>query len=424
MAGNQTVASSAIVDSRPPPQPVGDAPKDHGTMAMQAGGGSARVQYVRATDLPASHPPGDGHIGPWEKILSFFGIRKPAPVHDRPHIPDRRPGPDQALPERRVEAVPVKYEPLPSAGTKPATPFPILKLPHELLCEVMARVPAIDRHIFRGNAPLGTTCKAFYAAINDVSAMALHRDEDDIARRIAGMRSGWQVPLMIDALFNAKPTVREWGLRVVIRMAAGMSVTGRRDTFLAVLQHAKTHSTLWEFELMRHLARSLPDTDNELLSRLTERVLQTDARCDEEYLARARVLAQLAQRISPNDLPGTVRRWESIYKAVSANPRHEDVLAVRGLRAGFDHLSSDTFNCKFSVESEGTLLCRLIWLYRAVDSLQSKQYMAACTEDELALLPPPEPLPGTVKKPDPLRAYSDIMVRPIPKIDRLPSYFM
>lgn len=193
---------------------------------------------------------------------------------------------------------------------------------------------------------------------------------------------------------------------------------------MAVLQRAKNHSTLWELEVMRHLALSLPDTDNELLSLLVERALRTDTEGDEEYLAKARVLAQLAQRISPNDLPGTVRRWESIYKAVSANHRHEDVLTVLGLRAGFDHLSSDTFNCKFNVESEGMLLCRLIWLYRAVESLQSKQYMAACTKEELTPRPPPEPLPGTVKKPDPLRAYSDIMVGPITKIDRLPSHIL
>ncbi|MCG5261220.1 F-box domain-containing protein [Cupriavidus gilardii] len=430
MAGNQTVASSAIVDSRPPPQPVGDAPKDHGTMAMQAGGCSARVQYVRATDLPASHSPGDGHIGPWEKILSFFGIRKPAPVHDRPqipdrpHIPDRRHGPDQALPEHRVEAVPVEYTPPPPAETKPATPFPILKLPFELLCEVIARVPAADRHFFRGNTTLGTTCKAFHAAINAVSNMEPHRADDAIARRISGMMWGSQIPPTIEELAKAKPSVREWALQAVMIMATGMSVTGRRDTMMLVLQRARKQSALWELELMRHLARWLPDTDSELLTLLTERVLRHDAKSDDEHLAKARVLAQLAQRISPNDLPGTVRRWESIYKAVSDHPRHEDVLTVRGLRAAFDHLTSDTFNCKFSVESEGTLLCKLIWLYRAVDSLRSKEYMAACTEGELALRRPPEPLPGTVKKPDPLRAYSSIMTRPIPRIDRLPSHIM
>ncbi len=415
MAGNHTVASSAIVDSRPPPHSGVDAPRDHGTMAVQAGGHSARIQYVRATD---------GQAGPWEKVLSFFGIRKPAPHHDRPLRVESRPGTEQPPREDRIERTEVRSD-LPSpAKAKTPAPFPVLDLPFELLCEVMARVPAGDRHFFRGDAPLGTTCKAFHSAINAVSAMEQHRDSDAIARRVAGMRRGGHVPPMIEELVNAKPAAREWALKAVVLMAGGMSVAGRRETMMAVLERAKQRSTLWEFELMRHLARWLPDTDNELLSLLTERALRRDAQSDDEHLAKARVLAQLAQRISPNDLPGTVRRWESIYEAVSAQRRPQDVLAVRGLRAGFDHLSSDTFNCKFNVDSEGMLLCNLIWLYRVVDSVQSKQYMAACSADELVLRQPPKPLPGTVKPRDPLRAYSSIMTRPIPKIDHLPSHIM
>ena len=429
MAGTHTVASSAIVDSRPPPHSGGYTPRDHGTMAVQAGGSSARIQYVRAAEGPPAHPAHparDGQPGPWDKVLSFFGIRKLAPLHDRPHVTDRQAGPDSAPPEHRVEAAPVKGNPppAPTAETKPATPFPILKLPFELLCEVMARVPAGDRHFFRGDAPLGTTCKAFYNAINAVSAMPQHRDSDVIARRVAGMKWSNQVVPIIDALINAKPSSREWALPAVVRMTCEMSTAGRRDMVVMALNRAKEHSAQWELELMRHLARWLPDTDSELLTLLTDRTLRHDPQDDEERLSKARVLAQLAQRISPNDLPGTVRRWESIYKAVSAHPRPQDVLTVRGLRAGFDHLSSDTFNCKFNVESEGMLLCRLIWLYRAVETLQSKQYMAACSADELVLRKPPKPLPGTVKPPDPLRAYSSIMTRPIPRVDRLPSHIM
>lgn len=423
MAGTHSVASSAIVDSRPPPHSSADVPSDHGTMAVQAGGSSARIQYVRATDGPLAHRGGDGKAGPWDKFLSFFGIRKPAPNHDRPHSAESWPASERPPIEDRIETTAVKSDASP-AKTESATPFPILKLPFELLCEVMARVPAGERHFFRGDAPLGTTCKAFHAAINSVSAMAQHRDSDAIARRVAGMKWSNQVVPMIDALVNAKPSAREWALPALIRMTCEMSPMGRRDMVMMALNRAKEHSAQWELELMRHLARWLPDTDSELLTLLTDRVLRRDAADHDEHLSKARVLAQLAQRISPNDLPGTVRRWESIYKAVSAHPRDEDVLTVRGLRAGFDHLSSDTFNCKFSVESEGMLLCKLIWLYRAVDSLQSKQYMAACSADELVLRNPPKPLPGTVKPPDPLRAYSSIMTRPIPRIDRLPSHIM
>lgn len=429
MAGTHTVASSAIVDSRPPPHSGAQAPRDHGTMAVQAGGSSARIQYVRAADgppvppVPRVYPARDGQAGPWDKVLSFFGIRKPAPNHDRPHSTDGRAGSDKPPGESRVETTAVKSA-TPPAKAESAPPFPILKLPFELLCEVMARVPAGDRHFFRGDAPLGTTCKAFHNAINAVSAMPQHRDSDVIARRVAGMKWSNQVVPMVDALVNAKPSTREWALPAVIRMTCEMSVAGRRDMVTMALNRAKQHSAQWEFELMRHLARWLPDTDSELLTLLADRALRHDPKDDDERLSKARVLAQLAQRISPNDLPGTVRRWESIYKAVSAHPYPEDVLTVRGLRAGFDHLSSDTFNCKFSVESEGMLLCRLIWLYRAVDSVHSKQYMAACNEDELVLRKPPKPLPGTVKPPDPMRAYSSVTTRPIPRIDRLPSHIM
>lgn len=423
MAGNQTVASSAIVDSRPPPQPVGDAPRDHGTMAMQAGGCSARVQYVRATDLPSTHSAGNGHIGPWEKILSFFGIRKPAPLPDRPPIADRQPGPDKALAEHRVEAAPVKDNSPPAAETKPATPFPILKLPHELLCEVMARVPAGDRHFVRTNAPLATTCKAFHAAIDAVSVMAEHRDDDAVARRIAGMKWSHQVEPMIDALVHAKAPTREWALPAVIRMTCGMSVSGRHKMVMAVLARAKERSALWALELTRHFARWLPDTDSDLLTELANRVIAHDAENSDERLAKARALAQLAQRISPNDIPGTVRRWESIYKAVSDNPCPEDILTVDALTFGFDHLR-DTFKCKFNVDSSGMLVCKLIWLSRAVASVESKQYMAACTADELLPRKPPKPLPGTVAPHDPLRAFSSIMARPISRIDPLPSHFM
>ena len=422
MAGTHTVASSAIVDSRPPPHPGVDTPRDHGTMAVQAGGNSARIQYVRAADGPPAHQGGDGKAGPWDKVLSFFGIRKPAPHHDRPHIADSRPA-DRPPVENRVETTVVQSAP-PPAKPESATPFPILMLPFELLCEVMARVPHDERHFFRRDASLGTTCRKFHDAIAAVAKMPRYRDDDALARRMAGMRWASQLVPMIDTIANAKASTREWALAAVVRMAGGMSAAGRRAIVLAILQRAKDRSTLWALELMRHLAMRLPDSDGELLSILTDRAIQIDAQSDDEHLAKARVLAQLAQRISPDDLPGTVRRWESIYKAVSAHPRNEDVLTVRGLRAGFDHLSSDTFNCKFNVESEGMLLCRLIWLYRAVDSLQSRQYEAACTAEELVPREPPKPLPGTVKPPDPWRAYSSIMDRPIPKIDRLPSHIM
>lgn len=423
MAGTHTVASSAIVDSRPPPHSGAEAPRDHGTMAVQAGGSSARIQYVRVSDGHPTHPARDGQAGPLDRVLSFFGIRKPAPNRDRPHSADCRPGSEKPPGQDRIEMTAVKSDP-PPAKPESATPFPILKLPFALLCEVMARVPPGDRHFLRGNAPLATTCKAFHNAINAVSAMPQHRDSEAIARRVAGMKWSNQVVPMVDALVNAKPSVRDWALPAVIRMTCEMSAVGRRDMVTMALDRAKEHSAQWELEVMRHLARWLPDTDSELLTLLTDRALRHEPEGHEERLSKARVLAQLAQRISPNDLPGTVRRWESIYKAVSADPRHEDVLTVRGLRAGFDYLSSDAFNCKFSVESEGMLLCRLIWLYRAVDSGQSKQYMAACSADELVPRTPPRLLPGTVKPPDPLRAYSGITTRAIPRIDRLPTHIM
>jgi hypothetical protein len=353
--------------------------------------------------------------------LSFFGVRKAAPTHKRPPSVELHPVPAKPPRQDRVETDVIK--PAPTVALKPAKPFPFLDLPFELLCEVMARVPPGPRHLPYGGSPLATTCRAFHAAIKAVSTMPPYRDDDAIARRVVGMRTGDQVQPMIDSLVDAKPAMREWAVATVTVMTAGMPESARRDEMIAVLDRAKEHSSLWELELVRHLARWLPDTDSTLLSLLTDRAIQFDAQTDDEHLGKARALAQLAQRISPNDLPGTVRRWESIFTLVSTHPRIEDILTLRGLEAGFDHLRN-TFQCKFNVDSGGMLLCRLIQLYRVVDSLEAKRFMAACTAGELALRQPPTPLPGTVKPHDPMRAFTSIMVRPIPTVGPLPSHLM
>lgn len=420
MSGNHPVASSDPVVSSPQPPRGSDVQTNRGTMAVQAGGHSADIEYLPFPERPPSRPASEDRSGPWNAILSFFGVRKAPPLPKRPPSVELQSGPSKpARQERHDTPPPIEA---PAFAAKPVQPFPFLELPFELLCEVIGRVPAGQRHSFRGDSPLGTTCKAFHAAINTLSTMPLHRDDDAIARRVAGMKWGSQVAPTIEQLANAQPLMREWALPTIIVMTSGMMAKTRLETVVATLNRAGKQSSLWEFELLRHLARWVPDTDNELLGLLTDRTLQIEAKNGQEHLAKARVLAQLSQRISPNDIPGTVRRWESIYIAVSARPRKEDILTLRGLRAGYRHLS-DTFQCQFNVDSEGMLLCRLIQLNRKVDSLEAAQFMAACTERELELLPPPTPLPGTVKAPDPLRAIS-IMVRPIPQVHRLPSHIM
>ncbi|MFC4435115.1 hypothetical protein [Cupriavidus respiraculi] len=394
---------------------------NRGTMAVQAGGRSADIEYLPFPERPPSRPASEDRSGPWNAILSFFGVRKAPPLPKRPPSVELQSGPSKPARQERNQAALVIA---PSASDiKPVQPFPFLDLPFELLCEVIARVPPGQRHLFYDGSPLGTTCKAFYAAVSAVSAMPDYRDDDVIARRVVGMRRSTQVQPMLDAIVNAAPGIREWAAATVVLMTAGMPEIARRSQLTTALDRARNHSSLWEFELMRHLAWWIPDTDSELFSLLTIRALQFEPKSEDEYLAKARVLAQLAQRISPNDLAGTVRRWESIYQSVVARPRNEDVLTVTGLRTGFNHLS-DIFQCKFSVDSEGMLLCKLIRLYRTVDSLQTKKFMAACNPEELHPRVPPTPLPGTVKPQDPMRALSSFTVRPIPTVHRLPSHIM
>lgn len=419
MAGNHPVTSCGLAVSSPPPRMGTDVQGNHGSMAVQAGGNAVGVEYVLPEGEPPTHPSREGRSGPWEAILSFFGVRKAAPAHKRPASLELQPNFNMPPTQEQVEAIAVEAVPIFEA--EPTNPFPFLELPFELLCEVIARVPADARHLHRGGAPLGTTCKAFHAAISSVSTMAPYRDEDFIARRVIGMTQGGQVQPMIASLVNATPRVREWALSGIVAMTGGMTEMGRRTQLTGALDNAMQHSSMWGLEVMRHLARKLPDTDSDLLALLVDRAVQFNAQNDDESLAKARVLAQLAQRISPNDLAGTLRRWELMYQSVLAHPQDVDVLTVRGLRAGFDHLTC-TFRCDFNVESRGMLLCRLLSLYRQVDSPQTARFMAACTNEELRLRQPPEPLPGTVKPHDPMRAYSSIMARPIPTIERLPSH--
>ncbi|MBO4123556.1 F-box protein [Cupriavidus gilardii] len=308
-------------------------------------------------------------------------------------------------------------------AAKVTKPFPFLELPFELLCEVMARIPAGDRHFYRRGSQLATTCTRFRQALKAVSEMPAYREEDAVARRIAGIRWLTEVAAMVDDLANARPDIREWALRSLIPMTCSTSVQDRQKLVANVLQNARKRSALWELEVMRHLARHLPHTDSDTLTRLTELAVKHVPANKEERFARTRVLAQLAQRISPNDVPGSVRRWESIYQLVSTNLAYEDYLTLRGLTAGYDHLCQK-FRCKFNLGHPTDILMNILKWKAMVGGEESDPYIAACPAEELAFIPPPEPLPGTVVAPDPLRAYSSIMAKPIRRTDPLPAHLL
>lgn len=419
MSGNHPVASSDPVVSSPQPPMGSDVQTNRGAMAVQAGGHSADIEYLPFPERPPSRPASEDRSGPWNAILSFFGVRKAPPLPKRPPSVELQSGPSKPARQDPGEATAAVVVHVPEP--KPTQPFPFLDLPFEMLCEVIERVPVEKRHLCYGESPLGTTCKAFHAAITAVSQMPQYRDDDAVVRRVVGMRTSAQIPSAMGLFISATPRIRQWATATVINMASDIPESARRHELVAALRRASEHSKLWELELMRNIAMSLPDNDSELMTMLTEHVLALEAKTHDEYLAKARVLAQLSQRISPNDVSGSVRRWESIFTAVWSHPRREDILTTRGLQAGFDHLSN-TFRVKFNIESSGVLLCRLIELHQAVYSLDADKFMASCSEEELRLRPPPTPLPGTVKPHDPMRAYSSIMVRPIPQVDRLPSH--
>ncbi len=420
MAGTRITGSSTIVASRPPDHRP-NAPGNRGTMGMQPNGNPAHIQFVSTSERVRGSLDLQPRAGAWDAVLAFFGIRKAPPMPKRPASEEARPDPAKLARENATDLVPVNSEPVP---VEPAKPFPILDLPFELLCEVIAHLPPGSRHFLLDDAgPLGSTCKAFHAAVEAVANSDKHRDEDAVARRIGGIRWQRQITPMLDELPNARPSIREWAVRTLVTMTNVVSAGARLKWMVGALERAKAHSSLWELEVMRHLARHLPHTDTAALNLLTERAVQWVPANDEERFARTRVLAQLAQRISPNDLPGSVRRWESIYQLFATAPdlRYEDYLTLRGLEAGLANLKQ-RFRCSFNVGHPTGLLLSMLRLIKRVDRREADPYLAACTAAELERIAPPEPLPGTVPPPNPLRAYSSIMVRKVPRAERLPSH--
>lgn len=419
MSGNHPVASSDPVVSSPQPPMGSDVQTNRGAMAVQAGGHSADIEYLPYPERPPSRPASEDRSGPWNAILSFFGVRKAPPQPKRPPSVELQSGPSKPARQDPGEATAAVVVHVPEP--KPTQPFPFLDLPFEMLCEVIERVPVEKRHLCYGESPLGTTCKAFHAAITAVSQMPQYRDDDAVVRRVVGMRTSAQIPSAMGLFISATPRIRQWATATVINMASDIPESARRHELVAALRRASEHSKLWELELMRNIAMSLPDNDSELMTMLTEHVLALEATGTDEHLARARVLAQLGQRISPTDVSGTVRRWESIFTAVSTQPRKEYVMTVRCLDAAFEHLS-DMYQCHFHIGSVGNLAGRLFQLARDVHSPDAERFFAACTSQELERRQPPKPLPGTVTPRDPLRSFSRIMVRPIPQVERLPSH--
>jgi len=386
------------------------------TLQPDGNGNPADVQFSCASGRISVSLELQPRAGAWGAVLAFFGIKKAPPMSKRSASHEARPDPAKVAREDSGDSALVKQQP-PAA---PPKPFPILDLPFELLCEVIARLPPSGRYF---TPQLGATCKAFRAAVDAVSQQPNHREEDAIARRIEGIRWQRQIIPMLDEVANAKPSVREWAIRTLVTMTSGTSENGRRQLMDIVLERAKARSNLWEWEVMRHFARHLPHTDTEALNLLTERAVQGNPVNDDERLARIRVLAQLAQRVSPNDLPGSVRRWESIYQlvATATEIRYENYLILRGLEAGLRYLD-DKFHCNFNVGVPIGLMLSLHCLIEQVNRRETDRYIAACTGEELERIAPPQELPGTVSPSDPLRAYSSIIARPIPRADRLPSH--
>lgn len=420
MAGTTHACSSAAVDTRPPPTADANSRSHHGTMAIQAGGSAACVQYHRRTQDAAPRSPREGITGAWDAVLSFFGrLNTPSQRLKRCASSDLRVGPDKPPREDDQMYAPVQQQPRPVLPSKPATPFPVLDLPSELLCEVLVRIPPNERYLQIGGSTLATTCKAFHSALKALSMMPQYRNDDVIARRIAGMDRSDQILSMVDTVATQKPVTREWAMRTVIFMTRSMSVQGRQNLIIDVLDRARRHSDLWALELMRYFARWIPHTDSKSFDMLTKTALELDPANEEIRFARLRVLAQLAQRISPNDVPGSVRRWESIYKSMSAVPRDEDYVALRALRHGFSQLTHK-FRVKFSIGHETDLLISLLDRLSNTRGRGSDPYMAACSEEELDYLAPPEPLPGTVPPIDPMRAYEP-RSKPVPRADSLPA---
>ncbi len=419
MAGTTTACSSAA-DTRPPPTTDTNSRSHQGTMAMQAGGNALCVQYRRRMQDTTPRSPREGLTGAWDAVISFFGrINTPSQRLKRSASSDIRVGPDKPPREDDTIYALGKQEPTPVLPPKPATPFPILALPPELLCEILARISPTERYLQIDGSTLATTCKAFHAALKALSAIPPYRNDDVLARRIAGMERSDQILSTVDAIAKQRPFTREWAMRTVIFMARSMSVQGRQYLIIDVLDRARWHSELWALELMRYFARWIPDTDSQSLDMLTRTALELVPANDETRFARLRVLAQLAQRISPNDVPGTVLRWESIYQSMSAIPHDEDYVALRALRQGFGHLTQK-FRARFSIGNETNLFLSLLDGLSRTRGPGSDPYMAACSEEELDCLPPPEPWPGTVPPIDPMRAYEPV-IKPVPRADSLPA---
>ncbi|NSX02897.1 hypothetical protein [Cupriavidus gilardii] len=421
MAGTPSVLSSVVVDTRPPPEGGAVYRANRVTIAVQAGGRSARVQCHDPRSTPLSpRPSRDGITGAWGAVVSFFSRRhRPAALKRcasselRTGAEKRRPDGDTCLMARDNSTLVV---------AKFAPPLSLLDLPPELLCEVLARVPAGDRYFLFNGSPLSATCTSFHRAFNTISAMPQYREEDAIARRIAGMRGSDQVLSTTDALAMLRPPIREWAIKAIISMLRAMTADGRQSLVVDALARARQHSVSWALELMRSFARWIPHTDTASLDMLTESALQLVPSNDESRFARSRVLAQLAQRIDPDDLPGSVRRWQTIYQAMPADACDEDYVALRALRQGLSHLCND-LHAAFTIGEPTDLLISLLFRLSKTSGPGSDPYMTACSDEELDYLPPPPPIDG-MPGDEARRALRGVTAKVVPSADRLPAHII
>ncbi|UZN51065.1 hypothetical protein KZ686_22155 [Cupriavidus cauae] len=419
-----TAISPAVADNRLPFEADTIAPGNPATMAVQAGGSAVRV---RCHSLPTRQFPSrssaDRVSGAWQAVVSLLNRRNAQATMKRCASSEWPTAPDKP---RRSDGdiCPAAADPPPQAAPRQrASPSLLLELPFELLCEVLARVPAGDRYFAFGGSPLSATCRSFHLACNTISAMPQYRDEDAIARRIAGMRHSDQILSTTEALTTQPPSIREWAMKAVVSMTRAMPPEDRRCLVVEALEQARQHSESWALELMRYFARWIPYGDTPSLDMLTESAVRLVPGNDEIRFARARVLAQLAQRIDPADLPGSVRRWETIYQAIPPDARHEDYVALRALRQALSHLSND-FQAAFTMGDPTDLLIGLLSRLAKTRAAGPEPCMAACSDEELDLLPPPLSDPGRRPGPPPdrLRAYAGVKPKAIPHADRLPAH--
>ncbi len=419
MTGTPTAISPAVVDHRPPREadtvPLGNA----ATMAVQAGGSAVRLRCHPSPTRPfPSRSSADRVSGAWHAVVSLLRRNSPSAMK-RCASSESRTSPDK--PCRAGGGIRPAAADRPPQAAQPASWSLLLDLPFELLCEVLAKVPACERHFAFSGSPLSATCRSFHLACNTISTMRQYQDEDAIARRIAGMRRPDQVRSTTDVLAMQPPSIREWAMKALVSMAGAMSPEDRRYLIVAALERAREHSESWALELMRHFARWIPHDDTASLDMLTDFAVRLLPGNDEIRLARSRVLAQLAQRINPADLPGSVRRWETIYRAMPPDLHGEDYVALRGLRQALSHLGND-FDAAFTIGDPTDLLIDLLSRLGQLRAAGSDLHMAACGDEELACLP--LSVPGAGPSASRLRAWTGVKARAVPQADRLPAHMV